>query len=77
MSEAPVIVEDMPVIVHEGRYRLYRKPDGGLHLAYKRDDEEDLQHLDLPAQMVKLAEMAGQGRVSPTDMLRELMKMRP
>ena len=67
---------NMPVILHEGRYRLYQKPDGGLHLAYKRDDMDDLQHMEIPGALFNLARMAGEGQLTPAQMLREMMKMR-
>ena len=66
----------VPTILHEGRYRLYEKPDGGLHLAYKRDDVEELQHMEIPGALINLARMAAEGNISPTQMLREMMKMR-
>jgi hypothetical protein len=65
-----------PAIVHQGRYRLYEKPDGGLHIVYQRDDKDEPDHLELPGAMVNLARMAGEGKMSPGEMLREAMKLR-
>lgn len=66
----------MPHVVHQGRYRLYEKPDGGLHIVYQRDDKTEPDHIDLPGALVKMAQMAGEGKLSMPDMLRELMAMR-
>ncbi len=77
MSEATVVIEELPVILHEGRYRLYQNPDGGMRLVYKRNDIEELQHLILPAGMVRLAQAASEGKINPVDLMREMMKMRP
>lgn len=65
-----------PVVVHQGRYRLYRKPDGGMHLVYQRDDKGEPDHFELPGALLNLAQMAGEGKMSMPEMLRELMKMR-
>lgn len=73
MSEA-VISE--PIIVHQGRYRLYSKPDGGIHLVYQRDDKDEADHIDLPGMMVNLLNMASEGKLSPTELIREMMKLR-
>lgn len=65
-----------PTIVHQGRYRLYEKPDGGLHLVYQRDDTDTPDHLELPGAMVKLFNMGLAGNLSPGEMFREAMKLR-
>jgi hypothetical protein len=65
-----------PVIVHQGRYRLYEKPDGGFHIVYQRDDTDTPDHFELPGAMVNLAKMAGEGKLSIADMFREVMKLR-
>lgn len=65
-----------PVIVHQGRYRLWKKPDGGLHLVYQRDDKDTPDHMEIPGAFLRLAEAAGEGKLSPTQLLGELMKMR-
>lgn len=67
---------EQPAIVHQGRYRLYKKPDGGLHLVYQRDDSETPDHMDLPGALVSLAQSAGEGKLSMPQMLSELMKLR-
>jgi hypothetical protein len=65
-----------PVIVHQGRYRLYSKPDGGLHLVYQRDDKDEPDHMELPGALLRLAQMAGEGRLSLPEMMKEVMKLR-
>lgn len=65
-----------PTILHQGRYRLYQKPDGGLHLVYQRDDSDEPQHMEIPGAMMRLAKAAGEGNLSPGEMLREMMKLR-
>jgi hypothetical protein len=65
-----------PEILHQGRYRLYKKPDGGLHLVYQRDDSDTPDHFELPAALLGLAQAAGEGRLTLPDMLREVMKLR-
>ncbi len=67
---------EVPVIVHQGRYRLYEKADGGLHLVYQRDDKDEPDHMELPGALLNLAKMAGEGKMSIPEMMREVMKMR-
>lgn len=74
MTEIQEITE--PTIVHQGRYRLYKKPDGGLHLVYQRDDKDEPDHFELPAMMLNLAQLAGEGKLTPMQMLHELTKLR-
>lgn len=76
MIETEITAIAEPTIVHQGRYRLYEKPDGGLHIVYQREDKDTPDHLELPGPMINLARMAGEGKLSPGEMLRELMKMR-
>jgi hypothetical protein len=66
----------VPVMLHKGRYTLYQKPDGGIHLVYQRDDKDTPDHFELPGAMLRLARMASEGKLSPGDMLKEVMKMR-
>lgn len=75
-TEKVVIVADGPRVVHKGRYTLYETPTGGLHLVYQRDDKDTPDRFELPAAMVTLFNSAVSGNLSPTDMFRELMKMR-
>lgn len=64
-----------PEIVHEGRYRLYKKPDGTLRIQYKRDDKDTEDFFELPGPMVALAAAASEGKLSPIQMMAEVSKM--
>jgi hypothetical protein len=63
----------MPKVVHQGKYRLYEKPDGGLRIQYKRDDKETEDFLELPGAMVALAKAAGEGKIGPMEMMKSVM----
>lgn len=65
-----------PHILHEGRYRLYEKPDGGIHLVYLVDGQEDEQHMEIPGAMLRLARMASEGNMSFPQFVKEAAKMR-
>jgi hypothetical protein len=71
-----VTVVSGPKVLHEGRYRLYEKPDGNLHLVYKRDDQETEQHMEIPGKLIALAQKAAEGRLSPMDVVKEMMSLR-
>jgi hypothetical protein len=65
-----------PRILHEGRYRLYEKPDGGLRIQYKRDGSDQEDFMEIPGGMIRLAKMAGEGNLSFPQFLREAAKLR-
>jgi hypothetical protein len=71
------IVPDIaePEILHKGKYTLYKKPDGGLHLAYQREDSENTDHIELPAAMIRLFDRAQNEQMNPLQLAREFMRM--
>jgi hypothetical protein len=66
---------EQPIILHQGRYRLYRKPDNGLHLVYQRDDKDEPDHMDLPGAMVAIFDQAAAGNLSPVEMIKAAMNV--
>jgi hypothetical protein len=70
MSEVEVIA---PKIIHEGRYRLYENPDGGLRIQYRRDDKEEDDFVQLPGPIVALGKAAAEGNMSPVELMRRMM----
>lgn len=71
-----VTVVSEPTIVHQGRYRLWKKPDGGLHLVYQREDKDEPDHMEIPGMMIALFERASSGNMSPMALMGELIKLR-
>lgn len=69
------IPNNVPVVLHEGRYRLYQKPDGGMRVQYRRDDKEEDDFFELPGKVVRLAKAAAEGKISPLALMREMMSM--
>jgi hypothetical protein len=81
MTEALIPMDEVtvvsgPKVLHEGRYRLYEKLDGNLHLVYKRDDQETEQHMEIPGKLLSLAQRAAEGQLSPMDVIKEMMSLR-
>jgi hypothetical protein len=64
-----------PKIVHQGRYRLYENPDGGLRIQYRRDDKDDDDFVQLPGPIVALGKAAAEGNMSPLEMMQRMMKI--
>lgn len=63
----------LPQILHQGVYRLYRIPqNGNLHLVYKPHDGEEM-HLEIPGQLLALAERAANGDINPMEMMKTMM----
>jgi hypothetical protein len=51
-----------------GRFTLYQKPDGGMHLSYLPDGGEP-QEVDLPAALITAGKMAAENGMNPLQML--------
>ncbi len=51
----------VPELLSRGAYSLYKTPDGGLHLAYRADGEEEDRHLPIPPAVMRMAEAAANG----------------
>jgi hypothetical protein len=64
-----------PVILHQGHYRLYEKPDGTLRIQYRRDDKDEDDFIEFPGQMVRLAKAAADGKMNPMTMMKSMAKM--
>ncbi len=48
-----------PVPVMRGRFAVYDTPDGGYHLTYQLEGEEEPQHMEFPGMFVNLAKKRG------------------
>jgi hypothetical protein len=76
MTDTPEIVPNgVPVILHEGKYRLYQKPDGGLHLVYLPDGVEIEQHMEIPGGMLRLSRLASEGNLTLPQFMKEATKL--
>lgn len=52
--------DDAPQPFMKGRFALYQKPDGGIHLTFREDDGE-VQHEDIPALYVNFLKNKARG----------------
>jgi hypothetical protein len=55
-----------------GKFTVYKTDDGGLHVAYRVDGQEEDGHLPIPHAIIKLALSAASGR-GPMGMLGRMM----
>lgn len=53
--------------IMRGRFSLYQTPDGGFHIAFRLEGEDEDRHQEIPGTLVKLARMGGR---NPFDMLK-------
>jgi hypothetical protein len=70
----PPPVESIPVILHQGRYRLYEKPDGTLRIQYQIDGKDTEDFMEIPGAMIKLAKAASEGKLNPMQMMKSAME---
>lgn len=77
LGDTPVVfpLVSAPAVLHEGRYRLYEKADGTLHLVYRPDGTTKDEHLEVPGAIIKLAKDAAEGNINPLDMMKMAGKM--
>lgn len=54
-----------PVILHQGKYRLYELPDGTLRIQYRRDDKDEDDVIILPGKLLKMMKQMSEGKINP------------
>lgn len=59
----------------KGVYSVYKTPEGGLHIAYRRDGDTEDSHLPVPAPMVAMMVAASEGK-GPLGRMRALVTAR-
>jgi len=64
-----------PIVLHQGRYRLYEKTDGTIRIQYRRDDKDTDDFMEIPGAAVALAKAASEGTLTPIQMMGEVMKL--
>lgn len=61
-----------PRELFSGRYTLFENPDGGYHLSYLVDGDDEVKHFELPAAVMAAVKMAAQQGVNPLSLMRML-----
>lgn len=67
----------MPDPILKGRFNLYETPDGGYHIAYLPDGDDETKHFEIPAMVIRMARMAADGKMNPARMLKDLLSNAP
>jgi hypothetical protein len=70
MTEPSTEVDTTPAPFMVGTYAIFKKPDGGVHLALREQGGEE-HHIELPAFMVEMA-ASGEG-ISPMALVKAAM----
>lgn len=68
-------LETIPVVIGEGRYRLYRKPDNMMRLQFRQDGMQEDAYFEFPAALLVMAQKAAEGDMNPIQMMREVAKL--
>lgn len=68
-------LESIPVIVGQGRYRLYRKPDGTMRVQFREDGADEDAFFEFPGALLVLAKNAAEGNMNPLAMMKEAAKL--
>lgn len=58
-------IHTVPVPFMKGRFNVYETPDGGFHIAYQKDGQEEIEHINLPGPLIRAAQMMSDGKLSP------------
>jgi hypothetical protein len=75
LGEETAIILTGPVVLHEGRYRLYQTPDGGMRIQYRRDDKTEDDFVQIPGPIVALSKAAAEGKLSPMELMKRTMSI--
>ncbi len=67
----------MPQLIMNGKFSVYETQEGGLHVAYIPDGDQDARHLEIPALIVKMAKASAEGKLSPMAMVRQMTGAMP
>ena len=59
----------------KGRFTVYETSEGGYHIAYINDGQDDTKHLEVPAWAVNIARDASEGKLSPMSLVGRLMSI--
>lgn len=68
-------LESIPVVVGQGRYRLYRKPDGTMRVQFRDDSADEDAFFEFPGALLVLAKNAAEGNMNPLVMMKEAAKL--
>jgi hypothetical protein len=68
MTEQPETPQ--PKLLLKGKFGIFETPEGGVHLVFKLEGQEDDKHMEFTPFMLKAMAMAFPGKGNPLDMLR-------
>ena len=71
IAEAPEPAAPEPAL--KGRFTLYDTPEGGYHIAYQADGEDETRHLEIPGMVIRMARASAEGKLNPFQAMRQLM----
>lgn len=71
MSEQPTEVAlPEPVLLLKGKFGIFETPEGGIHLVFKLEGQDEDKHMEFTPFMLKAMQMAFPGKGNPLQMLR-------
>jgi hypothetical protein len=59
-----------PTLLLKGAFGIWETPDGGIHLVFKLDGQDEDKHMEFTPFMLKAMQMAFPGKGNPLQMLR-------
>lgn len=68
-------LESIPTVVGQGRYRLYKKPDGTMRVQFREDSADEDAYFEFPGALLVLAKNAAEGNMNPLQMMKEAAKL--
>lgn len=74
-TEIVPALENIPVIIGQGRYRLYRKPDGTMRVQFRQDGTDEDAFFEFPGALLVIAQQAAEGKMNPLQMMKEAAKL--
>lgn len=59
-----------PVLLLKGKFGIFETPEGGIHLVFKLEGQDEDKHMEFTPFMLKAMQMAFPGKGNPLQMLR-------
>jgi len=70
VSEGQEVAAAQPTLLTKGKFGIFETPEGGIHLLFRIEGQDEDKHMEFSPMMLKAMKMAFPGKGDPIEMLR-------